>query len=54
VEERAVERFSSCRAASASLLLDTALQTSSFGEDEAGEPYVVDHGGGVHRLLTTP
>ena len=25
------------------LLLDTSLNISSFGEDEAGEIYVVDH-----------
>jgi glucose/arabinose dehydrogenase len=33
-----------------SLLLATDLRISSFGEDEAGELYVVDHGGGVYRL----
>jgi hypothetical protein len=32
------------------VLLDTALSISSFGEDEAGEIYVVDLGGTVHRL----
>ncbi|HLL75630.1 MAG TPA: PQQ-dependent sugar dehydrogenase [Pyrinomonadaceae bacterium] len=36
---------------SMSLLSDTALRISSFGEDEAGEIYVVGHTGGtVHRL----
>jgi glucose/arabinose dehydrogenase len=39
-------------------LLDTSLQISSFGEDEAGELYAVDIGGGaVHRFVssgTTP
>jgi glucose/arabinose dehydrogenase len=34
------------------LLLDTALNISSFGEDEAGEIYVVGHGGTVNRLTT--
>lgn len=29
---------------------DTALLISSFGEDQAGELYVVDHGGEVYRL----
>ena len=33
------------------LLLDTALNISSFGEDEAGEIYVVGHGGQVYRLV---
>jgi len=34
-----------------SLLLDTALSISSFGEDEAGEIYVVGLGGTVHRII---
>jgi glucose/arabinose dehydrogenase len=33
------------------VLLDTKLAVSSFGEDEAGEVYVVDHRGGVYRLI---
>jgi hypothetical protein len=33
------------------VLLDTALNISSFGEDEAGEVYVVGHGGSVHRIV---
>jgi glucose/arabinose dehydrogenase len=33
-----------------SLLLDTDLAISSFGEDEAGELYVVDHGGTIYRI----
>jgi len=32
------------------LLLATAAHISSFGEDAAGELYVVDHGGAIHRL----
>jgi glucose/arabinose dehydrogenase len=32
-------------------LLDTSLSISSFGEDEAGEIYVVDLGGTVSRLV---
>jgi glucose/arabinose dehydrogenase len=32
------------------LVMDTALNISSFGEDEAGEIYVVGLGGTVHRL----
>ncbi len=36
------------------LLLDTDLAISSFGEDEAGELYVVDlNGGAVYRLITS-
>jgi glucose/arabinose dehydrogenase len=31
-------------------LLDTRLSITSFGEDEAGELYVVDHGGAIYRL----
>ena len=33
------------------LLLDTSLGISSFGEDEAGELYVVDLGGSVFRIV---
>ncbi len=33
------------------VLLATGLAISSFGEDEAGELYVVDHRGGLHRLV---
>ncbi|HWP42446.1 MAG TPA: PQQ-dependent sugar dehydrogenase, partial [Blastocatellia bacterium] len=33
------------------LLLDTSLNISSFGEDEAGELYVVGIGGTVHRIV---
>jgi hypothetical protein len=36
-----------------SLLLDTSLNISSFGEDEAGELYVVHLGGSVSRLAST-
>jgi hypothetical protein len=32
------------------LLMDTSLSISSFGEDESGEVYVVDLNGAVHRL----
>jgi glucose/arabinose dehydrogenase len=31
-------------------LLATALRISSFGEDERGELYVVDHGGAIYRI----
>ena len=34
------------------VLLDTALNISSFGEDEAGEMYVVGLGGTVHRIAS--
>ena len=40
------------RARETSLLLDTELQISSFGEDEAGELYVVDLGGAVYRIVS--
>ena len=33
------------------LLLYTDLQISSFGEDEAGELYVLGHGGSIHRII---
>jgi glucose/arabinose dehydrogenase len=36
-----------------SVLQDTTLNVSSFGEDEAGELYVVGLGGTVHRLSTS-
>jgi hypothetical protein len=34
-------------------LLRTGLRISSFGEDEAGELYVVDHGGGLYHVTET-
>jgi hypothetical protein len=36
-----------------SVLLDTALNISSFGEDEVGELYVVELGGSVRKLVST-
>jgi glucose/arabinose dehydrogenase len=33
------------------ILLDTQLNISSFGEDEAGELYVVGHGGTIYRII---
>jgi glucose/arabinose dehydrogenase len=33
------------------LLLDTALNITSFGEDEAGELYVCNQGGTIHRIV---
>jgi glucose/arabinose dehydrogenase len=35
------------------VLKKTGLRISSFGEDEAGEVYVVDHRGGLYRLAPT-
>ncbi|MBI2883905.1 MAG: PQQ-dependent sugar dehydrogenase [Candidatus Methylomirabilis oxyfera] len=35
------------------VLLDTTLLISSFGEDESGELYVVDLGGTVYRIINT-
>jgi glucose/arabinose dehydrogenase len=37
--------------ASPVLLLDTGLNISSFGEDQAGEVYVVDLNGGIYRIV---
>jgi glucose/arabinose dehydrogenase len=37
-----------------SLLLDTDLSITSFGEDEAGELYVVDHRGAIYRIDPLP
>ncbi|MDR4478354.1 MAG: PQQ-dependent sugar dehydrogenase [Nitrospira sp.] len=34
----------------AEVLLRSGLRISSFGEDQEGELYVVDHGGGVYRV----
>ncbi|MBI3447781.1 MAG: PQQ-dependent sugar dehydrogenase [Acidobacteria bacterium] len=36
------------------LVLDTALNISSFGEDENGEILVVDYGGTIYRLVDVP
>lgn len=33
------------------VLLDTGMSISSLGEDAAGELYVIDHDGAVHRLV---
>lgn len=33
------------------VLLDTGMSISSFGEDEQGELYVVDHDGGIYRVV---
>ncbi len=33
------------------VLLASGLRISSFGEDHAGELYVVDHGGGIYRIV---
>ena len=37
---------------SSAIWQDTDLSISSFGEDEAGEVYVVDHNGAIHRFVT--
>lgn len=34
-----------------SLLLESGLQVSSFGEDEQGELLVIDYGGGLYKLV---
>ena len=33
------------------VMLDTDYQISSFGEDESGELYVVNHNGSIHRII---
>ncbi len=38
----------------ATVLLDTSINISSFGEDETGELYVVGLGGAVYRLVSEP
>jgi len=35
-------------------LFSTAANISSFGEDEAGELYVLDHGGAIYKLVGAP
>ena len=35
------------------VLMRTGLRISSFGEDQAGEIYIVDHRGGVYRLAAS-
>ena len=39
------------RGGRSAVLLDTGLSIASFGEDEAGELYVVDLGGGIWRVV---
>jgi glucose/arabinose dehydrogenase len=36
------------------VLRKSGMRISSFGEDEAGEVYVVDHRGGIYRLAPSP
>jgi glucose/arabinose dehydrogenase len=43
-------RYESGRLWARRLLLRTGLAISSFGEDEEGEVYVVDYGGGLYRI----
>jgi len=38
----------------ARLLLETGMLISTFGEDEAGNIYVADHGTGKIYLITSP
>jgi len=35
------------------VLMQTGFRISSFGEDEAGELYIVDHKGGIYRLAAS-
>ena len=34
-----------------SLIIESKLKISSFGEDEMGEVYVVDYGGRIYRII---
>jgi hypothetical protein len=34
-----------------SLIIESKLKISSFGEDELGEVYVVDYEGGIYRII---
>lgn len=36
---------------SPTVLLKTGFRISSFGQDEEGELYAVDHGGGIYRFV---
>jgi hypothetical protein len=36
------------------LFMSTGFSISSFGEDEAGELYMLDHTGAVYRLAAAP
>ena len=36
------------------VLIETGFHISSFGQDQAGELYVVDLAGGVHRIIEAP
>jgi glucose/arabinose dehydrogenase len=36
------------------VLLETGLNISSFGEDEVGELYLVDHRGAIYQLVAAP
>ena len=38
------------RDGSYSVLLDTSLQISSFGEDQSGEVYILGYDGSIHKL----
>ncbi len=38
----------------ARLLLETGMLISTFGEDEAGNLYVADHGAGKIYMITSP
>ena len=39
-------------AAGPTVLLKAGFRIASFGQDEAGELYVADHGGGIYRLVS--
>jgi glucose/arabinose dehydrogenase len=47
-------RYGARSPARESLVRDTRLNISSFGEDERGQVFVVAHGGGVYRITGAP
>ncbi|MEZ0228775.1 MAG: PQQ-dependent sugar dehydrogenase, partial [Planctomycetota bacterium] len=49
----AARRSGTTLASNTKLLNGTSLAVSSFGEDEAGEVYIVSYNGGIHRLAPT-
>jgi glucose/arabinose dehydrogenase len=49
-----LQLFPAAAGGAQTILLDTALNITSFGEDEAGEIYVVGQGGSVQRIANTP
>lgn len=47
-------RYDGSTITDSTLLIDSPLNISSFGEDEAGELYIVDHSGPIFRFAALP